>query len=86
MKTRRVLAGGLVAVAAAAAAGHLAAHDFWLVPELFVAPAGWHLHVYAVRAERRPSLEKTGGRPSPRHWQSAPMATTDGMIRLARKN
>ncbi len=81
MKTRRVLAGGLVAVAAAAAAGHLAAHDFWLVPEFFVAPAGWHLHVYANTGERFP--ESTAAL-APERLASARLVGADRSIEITR--
>ncbi len=56
MRIRHALPFGLT-VLAGAAAGHLLAHDFWLVPEFFSVPAGWHLHVYANTGQRFPESE-----------------------------
>lgn len=50
----RALAGIVPAGLALILGGSLLAHDFWLVPEFFVAPEGWRIHVYANTGERFP--------------------------------
>lgn len=52
---RRAFLAAILAAFSAAAA--LAAHDFWLVPEFFQVPAGWHLHVAGQTGMEFPESE-----------------------------
>jgi hypothetical protein len=46
-KPRLIPLGGALAALVILAASRSLAHDFWLVPEFFAVPAGWHIHVRA---------------------------------------
>lgn len=58
MERRRARTRALTVIVTAGLAltlgGSLVAHDFWLVPEFFVAPEGWRIHIYANTGERFP--------------------------------
>ena len=83
MKTRSIFTGIAAVLAVTLGITRLLAHDFWLVPEFFTAPAGWHIHVYANTGMRFP--ESTAAL-APERVASARLVGADQIVEITHMN